>query len=688
MSAEIDRAKIAVAFKMSANDVNQPEFWSPGKMSATSRHYSFSQEEKPYHPKRRYSDKFPPGLAAHGFRRKAARFANRANPGKIVLPTKFLLGGNISDPLNLNSLCDEEINRSLNEFTPVSSPMPIPGHRLENKVPIIHPANIHDPLNLENSDEDAKVLMASLPKNMKSRKRKHSHKKHPKTTEKPEGRDNGAVDSALMNPLSIQIEPAGADVFPCPSSRDGNKNVGEFSGKKVIDKIVSPVIPQTSPKWKRKRTNSESRPEVGEVALAPINERERSGRNDKAAAAVRSKSKRNSTALPDFKRKDSRFVHGNYSTFRGYRAPAVEDNRVKMFTREMFEGKDVLDIGCNVGHLAIDVAQRFAPRSVTGIDVDGKLIEAAKKNLRFYMSRDVDARFPVSLKIMHGPLAAHPLLELKGSRVEGKFPHNVSFGKANYFLDCGDPMQPARSQYDVILALGLTKWIHLNYGDAGLKSCFRRMFQQLRPGGILILEAQKWGSYRKKKKLTECTFKIYKSLQFRPDQFREFLTSKEIGFSSCRFLNVPSNKPKGSWSTVHIFTKDNYRRTGVTLASAIPPAAESRDLRVARLPAPPPPPPPISTSMDTAESPCSWHDAGSAKFDIGSSPFTACSTCEDSCSGGDPGTPWAEGTSSPAGRDAATAAAASCSRAGEEGDQTETGKDGEGAVTLPKTNRY
>lgn len=29
----------------------------------------------------------------------------------IIPPTKFLLGGNITDPLNLNSLQDEEVNR-------------------------------------------------------------------------------------------------------------------------------------------------------------------------------------------------------------------------------------------------------------------------------------------------------------------------------------------------------------------------------------------------------------------------------------------------------------------------------------------------------------------------------------------------------------------------------------------------
>lgn len=42
--------------------------------------------------------------------------------------------------------------------------------------------------------------------------------------------------------------------------------------------------------------------------------------------------------------------------------------------RHLFQGKDILDIGCNVGHVSMCVARDLGAKTVTGIDIDGNLI--------------------------------------------------------------------------------------------------------------------------------------------------------------------------------------------------------------------------------------------------------------------------------------------------------------------------
>lgn len=53
---------------------------------------------------------------------------NLFNSKKKNFLSKFF---ELIDPLNLNSMQDEEINRAMNAVTPKSSPLPIPKHRKE-----------------------------------------------------------------------------------------------------------------------------------------------------------------------------------------------------------------------------------------------------------------------------------------------------------------------------------------------------------------------------------------------------------------------------------------------------------------------------------------------------------------------------------------------------------------------------
>ncbi len=49
---------------------------------------------------------------------------------------------------------------------------------------------------------------------------------------------------------------------------------------------------------------------------------------------------------------------------------------------------------------------------------------------------------------------------------------------------------------DTIMCLSVTKWVHLNAGDAGLLAMFAKFAATLSPGGLLVLEPQPWRSYR------------------------------------------------------------------------------------------------------------------------------------------------------------------------------------------------
>lgn len=329
-----------------------------------------------------------------------------------------------------------------------------------------------------------------------------------------------------------------------------------------------------------------------------------------------SESHASETTRPDTKSKNAKYQYGNYDRYYGYRhLNEFMDVRLKVFLKnpQLFKEKDVLDIGCNVGLLTIAAGKTLHPKSIIGLDIDKTLITRARKNLSLYVRVPVDNKagqdvnlskeepnetgkkrrnsrrynrrnsrydkfkhrqellgdnkaqfFPVSFPMCLGRIPNIAKVDVEGEIGNAddastpQFPDNVFFRAANYVPKDENQLISETQQYDLILCLSVTKWIHLNFGDAGLKMAFKRMFNQLRPGGKLILEAQNWASYKKKKNVSETVKENYAAIRFFPKKFNEYLLSSEVGFSHSYPLGIPRHLNKGFSRPIQLFVKGEF----------------------------------------------------------------------------------------------------------------------------------
>ncbi|KJE93699.1 mepce protein [Capsaspora owczarzaki ATCC 30864] len=266
------------------------------------------------------------------------------------------------------------------------------------------------------------------------------------------------------------------------------------------------------------------------------------------------------------------FPYGNYREYYGYRTPHhTQDPRLQAIPTDCLAGKAVLDIGCNSGLLSLELVRRTRPSRFVGVDIDEKLIAAAIRHREWLKSTaalsvvpstqtaQTSARrpvnFPISLAMSHGALTGklHDMLQtLKHKQQHSTGRHrksaaheqetnplaaveldpifdSVEFYPGNVVDDQGQLPMLAANRFDTVLCLSVTKWIHLNWGDEGLRDLFARICTWLRPQGVLILEPQPWKSYHKASKTSDAAKNHYQTIQLRPEDFPSLL--EQAGFT-------------------------------------------------------------------------------------------------------------------------------------------------------------
>lgn len=295
----------------------------------------------------------------------------------------------------------------------------------ENKVELIIPPNINDPLNLLSPvDKTEYELQLSCNANKKKRKRKRyksgseffgGPRKKNKTGNSPGTHDAHAYDSNVSKESSDDEQ------------TDPTWEITDKSHQKDSTKI-SPAL--------RKPSTSVDESKASETgSLADTSSKHEAGDPFEDVAQKTDETK------PVFQ-KPAHCQHGNHNRYYGFESLNKNmDVRLKIFQKNihLFKNKDVLDIGCNCGLLTLAIAKTFSPKSITGIDIDRKLINIARSKLRKYVTvpdRIIDPDlscdaskfrhktecFPISFPICYGNLS----LALKQMQKKVQTPQTLS----------------------------------------------------------------------------------------------------------------------------------------------------------------------------------------------------------------------------------------------------------------------
>lgn len=242
------------------------------------------------------------------------------------------------------------------------------------------------------------------------------------------------------------------------------------------------------------------------------------------------------------------YLYGNYRNYYGaYRyhdaaqVEHMEEPRLQALAAHLgaqfLEGKDTLDIGCNAGLVSFVAGQRYGARRVVGVDIDVGLIKAATAQREAMLS---DGNRP---------------------RKDGSFEF-----RAEDFVLAPWPCVPdggKKERFHVIFVFSVTKWVHFTHGDEGIRCLFKRCIKRLHPGGILVLEAQDWESYKKKRHLTRDIRDTVTGIELRPEGFATYLT--DLGLEPHGEVRAAGQSSKGFRRPICLYRKpESWKSQGVS----------------------------------------------------------------------------------------------------------------------------
>jgi 7SK snRNA methylphosphate capping enzyme len=176
--------------------------------------------------------------------------------------------------------------------------------------------------------------------------------------------------------------------------------------------------------------------------------------------------------------------------------------------------------------LTIEIAKRYQPSFILGIDIDGDLITLAREQAKVKVGGETGSSKPTTLCMFK-----------KEDFMEG---------------DDHDGME----SYDTICAFSITKWIHIHHGDEGIKRFFSKIYKLLSPGGTFILEPQLWRSYSKSAfRTVGDSGTVLKAIALKPALFSDYLTTTG-GFSLVETITVTEGGIKNFKRPIYVFQKD------------------------------------------------------------------------------------------------------------------------------------